>query len=202
MTPGPVRRRRRWLVVPVALVSATVLLVLGCFGWIRLRTSGESYPVATVPPAPVVLVLGSGLIDGKPSPYLAARLDTADALWTAGKAEKLLVSGDESPASDAEVDVMRNWLIERGVPADQVVTDYSGFDTHASCTRAVSVFGVRDAIIVSQAFHLPRALYLCHGAGMHAVGVAAADPAGSALRTVREMPAAVKAVAQDLFPSS
>ncbi len=200
--PGPVKRLRRWLVLPVALVSATVLVVLGCFGWIRLRTSGESYPVAGVPPAPVVLVLGSGLIDGQPSPYLAARLETADALFKAGKAPSLLVSGDESSASDAEVDVMRDWLVARGVPANRVVTDYSGFDTYASCTRAVTVFGVRDAIIVSQAFHLPRALYLCHGAGMHAVGVAATDPSGSALRTVRELPAAVKAVAQDLFHPS
>ena len=195
------KRRRSRLVVPVALVLAIVLVVLGCFGWIRMRTSGETYPVATVPPAPVALVLGTGLIDGRPSPYLAARLETARALWAAGKVTTMLVSGDESAASDAEVDVMRAALIERGVPARQVIADYSGFDTYASCTRAVNVFGVRDAIIVSQAFHLPRALYLCHGAGMRAVGVAAADPSGSALRTVRELPAAVKAVAQDLFPS-
>jgi vancomycin permeability regulator SanA len=198
-----IRRVLRWRGVRIALVvlCAAVLGVAGCFGVVRVSTASEIYPVADVPAAPVALVLGAGLTpDGRPSPYLAARLDTTKQLWDAHKVAAILVSGDNSTADHDEVTAMRDYLIERGVPGDKVIRDYAGFDTYASCVRAHRIFGVRQAVVVTQSFHLPRALFLCEGAGVRVVGVAADDPdGGHVANTVREIGASVKAVWQNVF---
>jgi vancomycin permeability regulator SanA len=125
-----------------------------------------------VPAAPVAIVFGA-LVDpsGQPSDFLAARLALGKQLYDTGKVQALLVSGDNSTAHYDEPDVMRQWLIDRGVPAIKVVADYAGFDTYDTCVRAHRIFGVTHAILVSQSFHVPRAVTICRNEGVLADGV-------------------------------
>jgi vancomycin permeability regulator SanA len=134
---------------------------------------------------------------GAPSRFLAARLALAERLYAGGKVRAVLVSGDFGQPTYDEPDVMRAWLVGHGVPADKVVADYAGFDTYDSCVRARRVFGVRRVIVVTQSFHLPRAVALCRAVGVRADGVG--DDSMRALRwlwtrgAVREQGACVKA---------
>lgn len=176
-----------------------ILILVGSISWVRVEASGHTYTVADVPPAPVGLVLGDLVdADGKPSPFLLARLRLAQRLYAAGKVKALLVSGDNSRPDYDEPDVMRRWLIAHGVPAIAVVADYAGFDTYDSCVRARKIFGVRRAIIVSQTFHLPRAITVCRREGVVADGVGDASVSARRLAwwraTVREQFADVKAL--------
>jgi vancomycin permeability regulator SanA len=124
-----------------------------------------------VPSAPVALVLGAGVSGPDPSPMLARRLDIAADLYRSGRVRALLLSGDNSRVGYDEPTVMRDYLLIRGVPADVVVLDYAGFDTWDSCVRAKVVFGVRRLTVVTQDFHIPRAVALCRTAGIETFGV-------------------------------
>jgi vancomycin permeability regulator SanA len=133
---------------------------------------GHLYSAADVPPAPVALVLGALVHpDGTPSAFLTARLELAKRLYDTGKVRVLLVSGDHSRPDYDEPDTMRNWLVAHGVPAHRVVVDYAGFDTYDSCARAERIFGVRQAVVVTQTYHLDRAVALCRHLGIDASGV-------------------------------
>ncbi len=170
--------------------------VLGAsFAWVRIDSSAHLYRTDTAPTAPVALVLGAGLRpDGTPSQYLQDRLDDAATLYRNGTVTALLVSGDNGTTDHDEPTAMRDYLAAHGVPAQQVIRDYAGFDTYDSCVRAKQIFGVTRALVVTQEFHLPRAVFLCRQAGIDAAGVADPHPGGVGLRfTVRELPAAVKA---------
>ncbi len=135
-------------------------------------SSGRTYVVETVPARDVALVFGAGVnADKTPSDYLKGRLEIAYQLWKAGKVKAILVSGDNGEAHYNEPDVMRSYLIAKGVPAAKVVADYAGFDTYATCVRAIRIFGVTSATLVTQAYHLPRALATCRTLGLDAVGV-------------------------------
>jgi vancomycin permeability regulator SanA len=140
--------------------------------WVRSGADGHIFSEQAVPTAPVALVLGAQVDpDGSPSPFLAARLDLARRLFVAGKVRALLVSGDHMNWDYDEPDAMRTWLIDHGVPEQKIVRDYAGFDTYDSCSRAVRIFGVRRAIVVTQTYHLPRAVMLCRRLGLDADGV-------------------------------
>ena len=192
---GRALRRHPWRsavgLVVVAVLAASTLAV----AWVQLGGRGETYDVADAPAAPVALVLGAGLRpDGTPSDYLAARLADAAELYADGRIRAVLVSGDHGTLAYDEVTAMSDWLVAHGVPAGKVVADHAGFDTYDSCQRAARVFGVRRAIVITQGFHLPRALFLCRQAGIDAVGVAAATEGGlRATNLVREVPASLKA---------
>lgn len=151
-----------------------------------------------MPPAPVALVLGAEVYpDGQPSAFLLARLGLAKRLYDTGKVQALLVSGDNGRPDYDEPDVMRQWLIDHGVPPVKVVADYAGFDTYDSCVRANKIFGVRQVIIVSQSFHLPRAITICRHEGVVATGVGDSSVASDHLAwwhsVIREQFADVKA---------
>jgi SanA protein len=107
------------------------------------------------------------------SAMLADRVRRASALWHAGKVEKVLVSGDHGSWIYDEPDTMRKALVADGVPPRDVFEDHAGFDTWATMVRARSIFGVRDAVVVTQGFHMPRALYLAQAAGIDATGLTA-----------------------------
>ncbi|MFF4216475.1 SanA/YdcF family protein [Streptomyces nondiastaticus] len=162
------RRRLLW-----AAVAGCVLGLLPAT-WVYAAAEPRMRTARDVPAAPVAMVFGAGLWDGKPSPYLAHRLDAAVELYRAGKVRVVLVTGDNSREEYDEPDAMRAYLTERGVPEDRVVTDYAGFDTWDSCTRAVRVFGVKKAVLITQGFHVRRALALCGAAGIDAYGVGVA----------------------------
>ena len=136
----------------------------------------------TVPLRRVGLVLGTaprGHLG--PNPFFERRLDAAAALYRAGRVRCLLVSGDHGTPYYDEVDAMRRGLVRRGVPAGRIAMDHAGFRTLDSLVRARRVFGVQDAVVVTDGFHLPRALYLARCNGIDAVGLSSAGvPTGLA----------------------
>jgi len=167
---------RRWL--RRAVVAGGLAAVLGLLSvaggeiWVRTAAHGRVYSEADVPAAPVALVLGAEVYaDGTPSPFLAARLDIAKRLLDAHKVKAILLSGDNSHWTYDEPGDMEVYLIARGVPASQIVLDYAGFDTYDSCARAHRIFGVNRAIVVTQSFHIDRAIALCRTQGINATGI-------------------------------
>jgi SanA protein len=169
---------RRWPRTSAALAGLAVLMALvvaGSNAYILLTTSGEyTSDVSKVPKAPVAIVPGALVMpNGKMSPMLADRVEQASALWHAGKVKKLLVSGDHHTWAYDEPDTMRKQLVRDGIPPQDVFEDHAGFDTWATMVRARSIFGVDDAVVVTQGFHMPRALFLAEEAGIHATGLTA-----------------------------
>jgi vancomycin permeability regulator SanA len=145
--------------------------------WVRHVTACHIYwNLSRVPARPVAIVFGAGVgPNGTISPVLQARVDAGVALYRAGKVKKLLMTGDNDRASYDEVTPMKDYAIACGVPAQDIVRDYAGFHTYDSCYRACYVFDVRSAILVTQAFHLPRAVYTARALGIDAVGYVAPD---------------------------
>ena len=144
------------------------------------RAIGDPYlfdDPAKLPDVDVALVLGAAPIgpEGGPNRYFEYRLDAAAALWRAGKAKYLLVSGDNSRPDYDEPSAMRAGLIARGVPASAIYRDFAGVRTRDSMLRAKSVFGQQRLIVVSQGFHAARAIFLARGEGIEAWGLAARD---------------------------
>lgn len=125
-----------------------------------------------MPPAEVAIVPGALVRpDGKMSAMLADRVKGAARLWHAGKVEKILVSGDHHTWAYDEPDTMRKALVRHGVPPRDVFEDHAGFNTWATMVRARSIFDVDDAVVVTNGFHMPRALFLAEEAGIDATGL-------------------------------
>jgi len=193
--------RRRWMRLGVRLAAAGLLAGLVAVGgsraWIETAASGHEYDVAGAPAADVVLVLGTEVVGGRPSDRLAGRLDTAADLVRQGRARAVLVSGDGHGDSGDEPAAMTGYLTGRGVDARRVVSDPYGLDTYDSCVRARDVYGVHRVLVVTQAYHLSRAVALCRHAGLLADGVRAGCPGcpASLLRNkaVRDVAASGKA---------
>lgn len=179
-----------------AALAAGLLLVPPVLVW--SSTSGAAYAtVQDVPQTPVAIVLGAGVEpSGRPSVFLAQRVAVAVQLYREGRVRALLMSGDNSRHDHDEVGVMAAEAVRLGVPAGAVVQDHAGFDTYSSCYRARSVWGLTKAVVVSQPFHLPRAIWLCRSLGVDVVGVATEPgPFGPTwYGRVREIPAIDKAV--------
>lgn len=131
------------------------------------------YDIEAVPSRPIVLVLGAGLnASGGPSLPLQDRLDAAIELYFDGKVEKILLTGDNSTVHYNEPGAMQAYALSRGVPEEDIVLDYAGRRTYDSCYRAKHIFGLNEIIVVTQAYHLPRAVFLCQHSDLDAVGVA------------------------------
>ncbi|GAA2620454.1 ElyC/SanA/YdcF family protein [Actinomadura fulvescens] len=166
----PARLRR--LVLPLSvLVGLLAYGVLAPLGWAYADTARYRHSPDKVPTTPVALVLGAGVWGGQPSILLARRLDVAADLYRRGKVKVLLVSGDNRVEHYDEPTVMRDYLIAHGVPAHKIVRDFAGLDTWDSCARAKRIFQVDRLTVVTQNFHLPRAVALCRAAGLEAFGV-------------------------------
>lgn len=191
-------KRRAWLRGLAALSALVLVAGLGPTGFALAASAGRVSTVADVPAQPVAIVFGAGLdASGVPMPYLSARLDLAAQLYRTGRVKVILVSGDNRRADYNEPDAMRAWLVDAGVPADRVVSDYAGRDTYSTCVRAKRIFGVDAAVLVSQAYHLPRALAACRSVGIDAWGVG--DSSVDSTKewrgyAVREIPANIKLV--------
>jgi vancomycin permeability regulator SanA len=166
------RAGRRRAVQVLATLCALALLPAT---WMYVTTAARLRTTADVPRTDVAVVFGAGLWDGEPSPYLAHRLDAAATLYRAGRVKVVLVTGDNSRKDYDEPDAMRTYLAGHGVPRGRVVTDYAGFDTWDSCVRAKKIFGVDRAVLISQAFHIRRAVALCQAAGVSSYGVGVDD---------------------------
>jgi SanA protein len=183
-------------------LSGGMLLV----GWpwllILWKTHSRIYrSAADAPTAPVAIVFGAGIYrDGTATPVLADRVAAAVDLYRAGKVRKIILTGDNRFPEYNEPAAMMNLALSLGVPENDLVPDYAGRRTYDSCYRARFVFDVQQAILVSQAFHLPRAIYLCDQMGIEAVGVSADRReyriSSRILWTLREWPACISAVVE------
>ncbi|MCA2000500.1 MAG: YdcF family protein [Chloroflexi bacterium] len=142
--------------------------------FVEVYSAPRAYTAESVPPARVAIVLGAGLRkDGTPTAVLKDRVKTAVRLYQQGKVDKLLMSGDNRFANYNEPEGMRQYALTLGVPNEDIVLDYAGRRTYDTCYRASVIFQVESAIVVTQRFHLPRALFLCNSFGVHADGVEA-----------------------------
>lgn len=176
------------------LAAALVCLPLGVRAWMHISARGRIHisPV-DAPPRRVALVLGAGVRpDGTLSPLLKDRVDTAIALYRSGRARKLLMSGDNRVSRYNEPERMRDYAILRGIPAADVACDYAGRRTYDSIYRARHVFGLREALVVSQGFHLDRTIFLCDRLGLNAIGVSGQRT--NARASLRETPACLGAL--------
>lgn len=169
-----------WRLVTVALCLVAVFAVFSgsVTAYVLTSTREDVHTIAQIEEsgehAQAVLVLGASVFaDGTPSDILADRLEVAADLYLAGAADAVIVSGDNGEAHYNESDAMREYCITLGVPADAIIVDGAGYDTYASVYRAKHEYGMDDILIVTQAYHLYRALAIAHGLGMEAQGVAA-----------------------------
>ena len=172
---GHKKRGRRGALHWVLGLGLGAVAVVGALSlYVEWRYQDRILPRAQAPRAPVALVYGAGLAPGgKPSPVLAQRLDAALALYHAGTVGALLLSGDNSDRFHDETRAMSRYVRERGVPPEAIQEDTAGLSTYDSSVRAHTVFGVRQALLVTQRFHLTRALYIANSVGIDAWGVAA-----------------------------
>ena len=163
--------------VIVRLIKITVALGLTVVFLPRLITALYSLPriysIQNAPFRPVAVVFGAGLwLDGTPTSILRDRIATAAELFFSGKVQKILMSGDNRFIDYNEPGAMREYALSLGVPDAAIVLDYAGRRTYDTCYRAYSIFGIQNAILVTQGYHLPRALYTCNSLGLNAIGVA------------------------------
>jgi len=154
------------------IVGAGILLLP------RVMTALYAFPrqhkITDAPEKPVAIVFGAGLWrDGSPTPVLRDRVATAAELYFNGKVNKLLMSGDNRVLEYNEPAAMKAYAEDLGVPSEDIVLDYAGWRTYDTCYRAHEIFGIKDAILVTQGFHLPRAIYTCNALGISASGVPA-----------------------------
>ena len=173
---SPARRRRRLArrALLLAALAALVVVMLPTL-WVRIGAAGRITTVADAEPADVVIVFGAQIAPDRrtPMPFLRGRLDVGAQLLRDGKAKAMLISGDRTGGSGDEVGVMRAYLLGLGVDEARLVVDPYGLDTYDTCRRARDVYGVRRALLVSQALHLPRTVTLCRRLGVDARGVEA-----------------------------
>lgn len=160
-------------ILRLILITGLAVLILPrlityLYAWTR------TFDADNVPYERVAIVFGAGLWrDGRPTPVLRDRVATATDLYFAGKVEKILMSGDNPNQFYDEPGAMREYALELGVPDQAIAVDYAGRRTYDTCYRARHIFNIRQATLITQGFHLPRAIYTCNALGISAVGVPA-----------------------------
>lgn len=172
----PVFKRILKMILKILLVLAALglLLLLASRLATFLATRRRIYVVAEVPSRRAAIVFGAGLQrDSSPTPILRDRVAAAAELYFTGKVEKLLMSGDNRFIYYNEPEAMRQYALQLGVPSEAIVLDYAGRRTYDTCYRAKAIFGLAEVILVTQSFHLPRALYTCNRLGLDAIGIPA-----------------------------
>jgi SanA protein len=158
-----------FLLLVLLLVAGTVPRILT-----RVYAGSRLYEPENTPAGRVAIVFGAGLYrNGAPTPVLRDRVATAADLYHSGKVEKLLMSGDNSTPSHNEPGAMRDYALGLGIPDEDIILDYAGRRTYDTCYRAREIFNLDSAVLVTQAFHLPRAVYTCNTLGVSAIGVPA-----------------------------
>lgn len=196
------------------LIAAAVLLVLGVLisaavltvNALVVNSTSERIlapdAVTESIDADCILILGAGVREnGEPSDMLEDRLKVGVSLYEAGAAPKILISGDNSRVEYNEPEAMQKYCLENGVPEEDIVADYAGFSTYESLYRAKEVFCAESIIIVTQEYHLYRALYVAEKLGLEAVGVSADERTymGQTYRDLREIAARNKDFLYTIF---
>lgn len=190
--------KQLWLKVVIAGVIVGLCLA-GIYAYVGYSGSKWIMEKSSVKNADAIIVLGAYVFpNGKVSDMLADRLDIGAELYFAKKAPKIIVSGDHGRASYDEVNNMRKYLQAKGIKREDIFMDHAGFDTYDSMYRARAIFQVNNAIVVTQTFHLKRALYIAHNLGINAYGVNSDNHAypGILYNDLREVGSRCKALLQ------
>ncbi|MBZ9630227.1 YdcF family protein [Salegentibacter sp. LM13S] len=179
-------------------VILSILIIFGLEAYILKETSNLIYSeISEIPSAKTGIILGASVhSDGKLSPILEDRVETAYQLYKQNKIENFLISGDHRTDDYDEVNSIKNHLERKGVPPEDIILDHSGFDTYDSMFRAKAVFEIEDAIVITQKFHLPRSLYIAKNLDAEYKGLEAAPVAYTSSETIkrREQLANFKAI--------
>lgn len=184
------------LKIPLIIVAALGIFAAGLVYGIKKKVNPLCYSrIENVPETYTAIIFGAGVRGNQPSAYLQDRLDAGIALYKAGKVKRLLLSGDNGQVEYDELSVMKEYCATHGVPTSDIFVDYAGFDTYSTVYRAKDLFKVDEAIMISQNYHLDRAVYLGGAMGIKSYGYAADREGGYMLmqkNKVREYLALLK----------
>ena len=190
------------LIIVVSILCVSIVFVFAINTYVKLSSKSQIvYDYSNINSVDCILVLGAGITGNKPSPMLEERLLKGIELYEAGVAPKLIMSGDHSREDHDEVNVMKQYAIEKGVPSEDIFMDHAGLSTYESIYRAKEIFQSKKIVIVTQEYHLYRALYIARQLGIDAVGVATEHHSypGDTAREVREILARNKDFVQCVF---
>ena len=185
------------LKIPAAIFLLAAVAVTAVNIYMCASVHSDIYTVSelSLQEADCILILGAGVReDGSPSHMLEDRLIVGCQLYENGVSDYLLLSGDHGQAEYDEVNSMKNYMMKKGVPREPIFLDHAGFSTYESIYRAKEIFGAEKVIIVTQSYHLYRALFLAEALGLDAVGASAdlRTYVGQSMRETRELAARVK----------
>lgn len=166
-------KRIKTSTISIIIILCFLLLLFLLPSWLaKLYATNRTYTAANAPAGRVAIIFGAGLWhNGSPSPVLSDRVAVGAKLYFSGKVEKLLLSGDNRFVDYNEPGAMRTYALTLGVPEDALILDFAGRRSYDTCYRARHIFGLHSAILVSQSFHLPRAVFLCNKLGISSIGV-------------------------------
>lgn len=166
---------KKVILATVLSLIIAILIALGLKAYIEKDTQHLIFEdISRVPPSETVIVLGASVhSDGKLSPILKDRVDTAIELYRNKKVKRFLLTGDHSTENYNEVNAMGNYLMKQGIPERKILLDHAGLDTYDSMYRSNAVLGVEEAIVVTQKFHLPRTIFIAKGLNLPYTGFAA-----------------------------
>ncbi len=165
---------KKILISLLIMIIIGLLIILGINFYVKNNTKQSIVSINKLnKDYDAILVLGAGLRNGKPSPVLKDRLDTAYEVYESGASNKIIVSGDHGTKTYDEVNVMKDYLINKGVPSENIFMDHAGFSTYDSIYRAKEIFQAKKIVIVTQEFHLYRSLYVASKFSLEAKGISA-----------------------------
>ncbi|NBW80157.1 YdcF family protein [bacterium] len=182
------------LIVAILLVSVTNVVIIFKIPIFSPPPAPANSVLAESELSPTLIVLGAGVRKKELSGMLKCRMTKALELYSAHQADRVLLSGDGTDTHYNETAAMRKFALQNGIVADSLLTDPLGFSTYDSLRRAIEVFGIRKAVIVSQGFHLGRALWIAASFGIQARAESCDDSNSSVFYEVREVPARTKDV--------
>ena len=176
----------------IIVIIIIAIIVLGMNLYVRISTNKQiikENDYTELSDVDCIIILGAGIWGDKPSPMLEDRLLEGIKLYQNSVSDKIIMSGDHGRREYDEVNIMKNYAIEKGIPSENIFMDHAGFSTYESIYRAKDIFEAKKVVIVTQEYHLYRALYIANQLGLEAYGVGA-DPrqyVGATYRELREI---------------
>ena len=179
-------------IIIIVVIAVIAIIALGINLFVKLSTKKQiikENEYSNLSDVDCIIILGAGIWGDKPSPMLEDRLQEGIKLYQNNVSDKIIMSGDHGKKEYDEVNIMKNYVIERGIPSEDIFMDHAGFSTYESIYRAKKIFQAKKIVIVTQKYHLYRALYIANRLGIEAYGVGS-DPrqyVGATNREIREI---------------
>ena len=179
-------------IIVIVVLAVIAIIALGINLFVTLSTKKQIIKedqYSNLSDVDCIIILGAGIWGDKPSPMLEDRLQEGIKLYQNNVSDKIIMSGDHGKKEYDEVNIMKNYVVERGIPSENIFMDHAGFSTYESIYRAKEIFQAKKIVIVTQKYHLYRALYIANRLGIEAYGVGS-DPrqyVGATNREIREI---------------